>query len=81
MNPMKSALISVLTATLLGIAYLASGRPFDAASFVSILFCAGLLALTVAEYSRVPRPLTRVRPIRLPMPLRTRAATVQPMAA
>lgn len=81
MNPMKTALISVLTATLLGLASLASGRPFDAAGFLSILFCTGLLALTVAEYSRVPRPLTLERPLRLPVALRARAATLESMAA
>jgi hypothetical protein len=74
MNPMKTALTSVLTATLLGFASLASGRPFDAAAFIAILFCSGLVALTVMEYSRVPRSLTRVPPIRLTMPLAVRSA-------
>ncbi len=64
MNPMKTALISVLTATLLGFASLASGRPFDAADFTAIAFTTGLVAWTVAQYSREARPLTRVRPIR-----------------
>lgn len=74
MNPMKTALISVLTATLLGIASLASGRPFDAADFIAILFSTGLVAWTVAQYSRVPRPLTLVRPIRLAAALGVRSA-------
>ncbi len=65
MNSMKTALISVLTATLLGIASHASGRPFDAADFTAILFSTGLVAWTVVQYSTVPRPLTRARPIRL----------------
>lgn len=83
MNPMKTALISVLTATLLGIASLASGRPFDAADFTAILFSTGLVAWTVAQYSRVPRSLTRINPIRVPMALRGRSASVsaQRMAA
>jgi hypothetical protein len=76
MNPMKTALISVLTATLLGIASLASGRPFDAADFTAILFSTGLVAWTVAQYSRVPRPLTRVRPIRLAAALAVRPSAV-----
>jgi hypothetical protein len=69
MNPMKTVLISVLTATLLGFASLASGRPFDAAVLIPVLFCSGLVALTVMEYSRDLRPLARVRPIRLTSPL------------
>jgi len=74
MNPMKTALISVLTATLLGIASLASGRPFDAADFIAILFSTGLVAWTVAQYSHAPRPLSLVRPIRLPAALGGRSA-------
>lgn len=66
---MKTALISVLTATLLGFASLASGRPFDAADFTAILFSTGLVAWTVNQYSRVLRPLHLARPIRLPVPL------------
>ena len=67
MNPMKTALSSVLTATLLGFASLASGRPFDAADFTAILFTSALVAWTVAQYSREPRSLTLARPIRLPL--------------
>ncbi len=70
---MKTALISVLTATLLGFASVASGRPFDAADFTAILFTLGLVAWTVDQYSRVPRPLMRVRPILLPAPSQARA--------
>jgi hypothetical protein len=76
MNHMKTALISVLTATLLGFASVASGRPFDAADFTAIVFATGLVAWTVSQYSRESRPLTRVRPIHLPLPLRARPATV-----
>ncbi|HEY8993736.1 MAG TPA: hypothetical protein VIM71_03545 [Lacunisphaera sp.] len=68
---MKTALISVLTATLLGFASLASGRAFDAADFTAILFTTGLVAWTIDQYSRAPRALTRNRPIRLSAPLQT----------
>jgi hypothetical protein len=69
---MKTALISVLTATLLGFAFLASGRAFDAAEFTAILFSTGLAAWTMAQYSRQPRVLTLSRPIRLPLVTRHR---------
>lgn len=75
MNPMKTALISLTTATLLGFAALASGRPFDAADFTAILFTSSLTAWTVAQYSRVSRPLTRATPIRLTAPLTAQRAT------
>ena len=64
---MKIALISILTATLLGFASQASGRPFDAAAFVAILFAAGLMAWTIGQYSREPRALLVGRPIRFPV--------------
>jgi hypothetical protein len=64
---MKTALASVLTATLLGFASLASGRPFDAAEFTAILFATGLVVWTIEQYSRQPRVLTAARPIRLPV--------------
>ncbi len=67
---MKTALISILTATLLGFASVASGRPFDAADFTAILFATGLVAWTVNQYSRGLRPLHVARPIRLPLPVR-----------
>ena len=66
---MKTALISVLTATLLGIASLASGRHFDAADFTAILFTTGLVAWTIEQYSRKPRVLNVARPIRFPVNL------------
>lgn len=69
-NPhMKTALLSVLTATLLGFASLASGRPFDAADFTAILFTTGLVAWTIEQYSRPPRILVMIRPIHLPINL------------
>jgi len=63
---MKTALTSVLTATLLGIASLASGRHFDAADFTAIMFTTGLVAWTIEQYSRAPRPLTVARTFRFP---------------
>lgn len=72
---MKTALISVLTATLLGLASVASGRPFDAADFTAIVFATGLVAWTVDQYSRQVRPLTVNRPIRLPAPVRNLTLT------
>ena len=80
---MKTALISVLTATLLGFASLASGRPFDAADFTAILFSTGLVAWTLNQYSRGVRPLTLARPIRLPVPMAKKLAPsrVQRLAA
>lgn len=75
MNIMKTALISVLTAILLGFASLASGRAFDAADFTAIFVTTGLVAWTIEQYSRVPRSLTRNRPIRLPIAMRTSTNT------
>ena len=83
MLSMKTALISVLTATLLGFASLASGRPFDAADFTAIIFTLGLVAWTVDQYSREPRPLLRDRPIRVPtsMPTRVTVSKAHQLAA
>lgn len=71
---MKTALISVITATLLGFASLASGRHFDAADFTAIVFTTGLVAWTLDQYSRAPRVLTKVTPFRLPLPAKPRHA-------
>ncbi len=80
---MKTALISILTATLLGFASVASGRPFDAADFTAILFATGLVAWTVEQYSRGLRPLNLARTVRLPVPMRKSisAARVSQLAA
>lgn len=80
---MKTSLISVLTATLLGFASLASGRPFDAADFTAIIFTLGLVAWTVNQYTREPRPLLVARPIHLPAPIQARVSVsrVQQLAA
>jgi hypothetical protein len=64
---MKTALLSLLTATLLGFAAIASGRHSDAADFFAIVFATGLVAWTISQYSRESRPLTYARPIRLPI--------------
>lgn len=66
---MKTALSSLLTATLLGIASYASGRQFDAADFTAILFTTGLVAWTIDQYSRESRVLNVDRPIRFPASL------------
>lgn len=66
---MKTALISLLTATLLGLASRLSGRAFDAADFTAIMFATGLVAWTVEQYSRESRPLHVARPIRFPVSL------------
>jgi len=72
---MKTTLISVLTATLLGFASKVSGRPFDAADFTAILFATGLVAWTIDQYSRQPRALLVSRPIPFPVNLTDRRAS------
>jgi hypothetical protein len=70
MNPissMKTAIISIITATLLGAAFYASGRLFDAASLASLVFATGLVAWTISQYDRAPRLLRATRPVRLPV--------------
>jgi hypothetical protein len=66
---MKTALTSILTATLLGFASFVGGRPFDAADFTAILFASGLVAWTIDQYSRAPRHLGLARPVHLPIPV------------
>src|SRR5882757_6768565 len=72
-DPMKTALISVLTATLLDVASLASGRHFDAADFTAIMFATGLVAWTIEQYSRAPRALTIARTFRFPTRVNAKA--------
>lgn len=76
MNPMKTALISFLAATFIGLVSLASGA-FDAAEFVSLIFAAGLAAWTFAQYAREARPLLIARPIRFPAPRAVRHNAMQ----
>ena len=73
---MKTALLSLLTATLLGLASFASGRLFDVADLTAIMFTTGLVAWTIEQYSREPRVLNVVRPIRFPVNLGSRTTHV-----
>jgi hypothetical protein len=73
---MKTALVSVYTAILLGFVSLASGRHLDAADFMAILFTVGLVAWTVSQYTRQPRPLLVVHPVNQPAPRQVRASVV-----
>ena len=70
MFSMKTALISLFAASLLAVAFVLGGRPFDAANLTALLFSTGLVAWTVSQYSRAMRPLLVNRPIRLPIPVR-----------
>ena len=71
MISMKTALISLSTASLLAVAFALSGRLFDAANITALLFSTGLVAWTVSQYNRATRPLLVNRPIRLPAPARS----------
>jgi hypothetical protein len=66
---MKTTLISLLTATLLGFAAQLSGHTLNAADLPSILFAAGLAAWAISQYSFKPAALTVARPFRLPVRL------------
>lgn len=55
---MKTALHTLIAASLLGLAFLASGRLVDAADLAVLLFSAGLVTWTISQYRRVPRALT-----------------------
>lgn len=72
---MKTALHTSIAATLLGIAFLASGRLIDAADIAVLLFSIGIVAWTIAQYRSGPRVinLNFNRPVRLPV-----ASVVQP---
>jgi len=73
MSSMKTALISLFAASLLAVAFVLGGRPFDAANLTALLFSTGLVAWTVSQYSRTSRPLVVNHPIRLPIPLRNKS--------
>lgn len=64
---MKTILLSLLTASLLGLATVATGHLFDAADFVAIAFATGLVAWTFAQYTATPRALRKALPIHLPI--------------
>ncbi len=57
---MKTTLLSLLVATLLGFA-------FGSSTFVALAFAAGLIAWTIAQYRCEPRALMLARPIHLPI--------------
>lgn len=76
---MKTALLSVLTAILLGFASLASGRSFSGVDFTAIMFTTGLVAWTIDQYSRAPRLLALNRPIRFPLQAGTRGTKLPAM--
>jgi hypothetical protein len=63
---MKTILSSVLSASLLGLAYRFGGRPFDAIDFTAFLFATGLVTWTFEQYSHPNRVLPTDRPIRFP---------------
>ena len=75
MSSMKTALISLFAASLLAIAFVLGGRPFDAANLTALFFSTGLVAWTASQYGRASRPLVVNRPIRLPIPLRSKSMT------
>lgn len=72
--PMKTALLSVLTATLLGFALFTGGRHFDAANFTAVLFTTGLVAWTIDQYSRTPRQQSADQSLRFPTRAQVRSA-------
>ena len=49
---MKTTIISLFTAGLLGLAATLTARPFDAADCLAIAFATGLVAWTVNQYGR-----------------------------
>lgn len=70
---MKTALISFLAATTLGLVSFASGA-IDAADFCALFLATGLVTWTLEQYNRTARPLSLARPIRLPASLGVRHA-------
>jgi hypothetical protein len=75
---MKIVYISLLTATLLGLAFFPGVFPFEAGGFISSCFAVALLAWTIAQYRRKVCPLTITRPIRLPARLNRHDAQTSP---
>lgn len=71
---MKTTLISLLSAALLGLASFASNHAFDAAGLTAACFATGLAAWTVVQYSRQPRLLTLDRPMHLPLKMQSATA-------
>jgi hypothetical protein len=52
---MKTTVITLFAATLLGFAFLTRNESVDVAGFVAIAFAAGLVAWTVSEYGHTRR--------------------------
>jgi hypothetical protein len=76
---MKTALISLSLATLLGLASYVSALSFNAGQLISVLFVAGLAAWTITLYGRKLKPLTLTvaRPIHLPIKMNHRDLSAQ----
>ena len=76
---MKTALISLSIATLLGLASYVSALSFNAEQLIAVLFVAGLAAWTITLYSRKLKPLNvRVpRPIHFPIKMNNRNLSAQ----
>lgn len=55
---MKTVLISLLSATLVGFAFMTSVQPVDAADFISLFFVTGLVLWTLAQYGQQPRAIS-----------------------
>jgi hypothetical protein len=66
---MKIVLISLLTATLLGLAFFLGDFSFDIGLFISGCFVASLMAWTIAQYRRKSRLLIMPHLIRVPVRL------------
>jgi len=66
---MKTTIISIFAATLLGFAFLISNKSVDAAGILGIAFAAGLVAWTVSEYgsaARKPERRAETLPFEIP---------------
>ena len=74
---MKTILISLLAACLLGLAASVSDRLFAAVDFLSIAFATGLVAWTVSQYRSPVRTLRRIHPIHFPVKKAAASAIVQ----
>ncbi|HUG13066.1 MAG TPA: hypothetical protein VMM36_18765 [Opitutaceae bacterium] len=66
---MKTTVITLFAATLLGSASLMSNYSIDAAGFLAIAFAAGLVAWTASEYGReTPLPKRRAKTLAFTIP-------------
>ena len=82
---MKTTIISLFTAALLGCASYISGRSFDAADFIAVAFVTCLVAWTVNQYNRegpALEPLAKTVPFAAnPVASGTRVRETQRLAA